>query len=374
MGEFTIAVLPGDGIGPEVVSQGVRVIEGVGARFNHRFHLKQGLLGGAAIEQRGRTLPPETIDLCRSADAVLVGAVGDPRWDHLPPPQKAEAGLTSLRRELGIFVNLRPIKVFPHLEDCTPFKPEVIRGVDFVMAREMMGGVIHGKPRGLWQTARGRRAVNTIKYAEPQVEEFLRVVFEVARGRKGHLGLAIQDNVLETSQLWRQVCAGIVDEYPEVTVDYMYPDVCAMQLVRNPAGFDVLALDNLLTAGMLNDQGAAIMGSMGMTASAEMNPRRRSGQGGEGVLAGVFGLYEPVHGSAPKYTGQNKVNPIATILSVALMLRYSLSLYAEAEAVESAIEKALERGYRTYDIMEQGRQQVGTDGMGEIVLSALLEG
>ena len=374
MGEFTIAVLPGDGIGPEVVSQGVRVIEGVGARFNHSFHLKQGLLGGAAIEQRGRTLPPETIDLCRSADAVLVGAVGDPRWDHLPPPQKAEAGLTSLRRELGIFVNLRPIKVFPHLEDCTPFKPEVIRGVDFVMAREMMGGVIHGKPRGLWQTARGRRAVNTIKYAEPQVEEFLRVVFEVARGRKGHLGLAIQDNVLETSQLWRQVCAGIVDEYPEVTVDYMYPDVCAMQLVRNPAGFDVLALDNLLTAGMLNDQGAAIMGSMGMTASAEMNPRRRSGQGGEGVLAGVFGLYEPVHGSAPKYTGQNKVNPIATILSVALMLRYSLSLYAEAEAVESAIEKALERGYRTYDIMEQGRQQVGTDGMGEIVLSALLEG
>ncbi|MDP6347248.1 MAG: 3-isopropylmalate dehydrogenase [Dehalococcoidia bacterium] len=367
MGEFTIAVLPGDGIGPEVVSQGVRVIEGVGARFNHRFHLKQGLLGGAAIEQRGRTLPPETIDLCRSADAVLVGAVGDPRWDHLPPPQKAEAGLTSLRRELGIFVNLRPIKVFPHLEDCTPFKPEVIRGVDFVMAREMMGGVIHGKPRGLWQTARGRRAVNTIKYAEPQVEEFLRVVFEVARGRKGHLGLAIQDNVLETSQLWRQVCAGIVDEYPEVTVDYMYPDVCAMQLVRNPAGFDVLALDNLLTAGMLNDQGAAIMGSMGMTASAEMNPRRRSGQGGEGVLAGVFGLYEPVHGSAPKYTGQNKVNPIATILSVALMLRYSLGLPSEAAAVESAVFSVLQDGLRTYDIMGGNTQRVGTREMGELV-------
>ena len=374
MGEFTIAVLPGDGIGPEVVSQGVRVIEGVGARFKHRFHLKNGLLGGVAIEQHGMPLPGETVDLCRSAGAVLVGAVGDSRWDHLPPPQKAEAGLTLLRRELGIFVNLRPIKVFHHLENCTPFKSEVILGVDFIIAREMMGGVIHGKPRGMWRTARGRRAVNTIKYSEPQVDEFLRVVFEVARGRRSHLGLAIQDNVLETSQLWRQVCAGIPEEHPEVTVDYMYPDACAMQLIRNPAEFDVLAMDNLLTAGMLNDQGAAIMGSMGMTASAEMNPRRKTRQAGEGVLAGAFGLYEPVHGSAPKYRGQNKVNPIATILSVALMLRYSLNLYAEAEGVESAIEMALERGYRTYDIMEHGRQQVTTDGMGEVVVSALLEG
>lgn len=357
-----IAVLPGDGIGQEVVPQGVKALQAVARRFGHQFDMPQGLIGGVAIGACGHPLPPESIGLCTSAQAILFGAVGDPRY-----PAKAESALLLLRKHFDWYMNIRPIRVFSPLIGVSPVRPHVLERVDYVILREITSGPIYGRPKWRHKLKSGWQAVDTIRYREGEVTRFLRCAFELARIRRKKLTLANQENLMETSRLWCQLCREMQPEYPDVHVEYLYADTCAMELARHPSHFDVIAFDNMIMGGMLNDAGgAAYMGSMGMPPSASIGPRVEKGQRLD-LSQGVFGLYEPVHGSAPQRAGQGIVNPIATVLSVALLLRLSLGLTKEAETVERAVERVLEKGYRTYDIMEPGRTKVGTTEMGDLV-------
>jgi 3-isopropylmalate dehydrogenase len=357
--QFNLAVLPGDGVGPEVATEAIKVLRAIGSKFDHKFNLQYGLVGGIAIDQQGKPLPPETLKLCQSNDAVLLGAVGGPKWDDPEAKTRPEDGLLTLRKELGLFANLRPVKVFPSLLDATSLKPKVIDGVDLVFVRELTGGIYFGQPKKQWQTAQGRQATDTMTYSEQEIERIVRVGFELAQGRRRKLTSVDKANVLQSSRLWRQVATEIATEYRDVELEHVLVDACAMWLMQNPARFDVIVTENMF-GDILTDEASIIGGSMGMLASASL-----AGVPREGVR--TLGMYEPIHGSAPQIAGQNKANPIATILSIAMMLRYSLGLIKEAQTVETAIEAVLQEGYRTCDIIGEGKIKVGTKEMGNLI-------
>ncbi len=357
--QFNLAVLPGDGIGPDVTSEAVKVLQAAGNSFGHRFDLKYGLVGGIAIDQSGEALPKDTLKKCQGAQAVLLGAVGGPKWDDPKAKVRPEDGLLALRKNLGLFANLRPVKVFPVLVNSANLKPEVIEGVDFIFVRELTGGLYFGKPKRQWQTSRGRRAVDSMAYSEQEIERIVRVGFELARTRKKKLISVDKANVLESSRLWRQVAIEVSKNYPDIELEHMLVDACAMRLIQNPRYLDVLVTENTF-GDIVTDEASMLVGSMGMLPSASL-----AGVPQEGVA--IPGLYEPIHGSAPRRAGLNMANPIASILSVAMMLRYSLGLIKEAQAVEAAVEEVLNEGYRTYDIMSEGKTEVGTKEMGDLI-------
>jgi 3-isopropylmalate dehydrogenase len=355
--QFNIAVLAGDGVGPEVVAEGVKMLQVVGEKSGHSFHFHNGLVGGIAIDTSGTALSEETVDMCRRCDAVLLGAVGGPKWDNPLAKVRPEDGLLGLRKQLSLFANLRPVKLLPMLANSTPVKPEVIRGVDFVVVRELTGGIYFGQPKKQWQTPEGRQAVDTLAYSEAEIERILRVGFELARSRGKRLTSVDKANVLQSSRLWRQIAIEISAAYPDIELEHMLVDACAMALIQRPSEFDVLVMENMF-GDILTDEASMLVGSMGMLPSASL----------AAIPSGkTFGMYEPIHGSAPTIAGQNIANPIATILSVAMMLRYSFELAAEADAIEDAVLATLEQDYRTFDIMSEGKIRVGTKEMGELI-------
>lgn len=354
---FKIAVLPGDGIGPEVVREGVRVLKKVGEKFGHQFTFQEAPIGGAALDAIGKPLPNETLDLCNTSDAVLLGAVGGPKWDANPPELKPEQALLGLRKGLGLFANLRPAKLYPSLLHSSTLKSEVLQGVDFLVVRELTGGIYFGTPRGIQHSNGEERAVNTLLYSRSEIERIAVTAFEAARKRRKKVCSVDKANILETSQLWRKVVSEVVKRYPDIELTHMYVDNCAMQLIRNPRQFDVIVTENMF-GDILSDEAAMLTGSIGMLPSAS--------------LGGKIALYEPVHGSAPDITGQDKANPIATIASVAMMLRYSFGLEREGQSIEQAIEKVLEQGLRTADIASAGQPTTGTKAMGDAIIERLL--
>jgi len=357
--QFKLAVLPGDGIGPDVTTEAVKVLEAVAGRFGHSFDMSYGLVGGAAIDETGTALPEDVLKMCRRADAVLLGAVGGPKWDDPQAKVRPEDGLLALRKGLGLFANLRPVKAFPVLVDSTNLKPEVIRGVDFMFVRELTGGLYFGRPKRQWRTSRGRRAVDSMVYSEQEIERIVRVGFELACRRKKKLISVDKANVLESSRLWRQVATEVAEEYPDVELEHMLIDACSMRIIQNPRYLDVLVTENTF-GDIVTDEASMLAGSMGMLPSASL-----AGVPREGVK--IPGMYEPIHGSAPRRAGLDMANPIATILSVAMMLRYSFALSGEAAAVEAAVDAVLDEGYRTYDIMDEGKTRVGTKEMGDLI-------
>ena len=357
--QFDLAVLPGDGVGPEVTSEAIKVLQAVGKRFGHDFSLNYGLIGGAAIDEQGVAVSPETLKMCRRCDAVLLGAVGGPKWDNPLAKVRPEDGLLMLRKGLGLFANLRPVKVFPVLVDSTNLKPKVIEGADFIFVRELTGGLYFGRPKRQWRTPRGRRAVDSMVYSEQEIERIVRVGFELAQVRLKKLVSVDKANVLESSRLWRQVASEVAASYPDVELEHMLVDACAMRLIQNPTYFDVLVTENTF-GDILTDEASMLAGSMGMLPSASLAEVPQEG-------ARIFGLYEPIHGSAPRRAGFNMVNPIAIILSVAMMLRYSFGLVKEAQVVEAAVDDVLQEGYRTYDIIAEGKKEVGTKEMGDLI-------
>jgi len=357
--QFNLAVLPGDGIGPEVTAEAVKVLQAIGKKFNHSFNLHYGLVGGVAIDETGTALPKDTLKMCQNSDAVLLGAVGGPKWDDPKAKVHPEDGLLALRKGLGLFANLRPVKVSPVLVDSTNLKPEVITGVDLIFVRELTGGLYFARPKRQWQTSRGRRATDSMTYSEQEIERIVRVGFELARGRRKKLTSVDKANVLESSRLWRQVAMEAAKDYPDVELEHMLVDACAMRLIQRPADFDVIVTENMF-GDILTDEASMLAGSMGMLPSASL-----AGVPKEGVR--IFGMYEPIHGSAPRRAGLNMANPIATTLSIAMMLRYSLGLVQEAQTIEAAVEQVLSEGYRTYDIMREGKIKVGTKEMGDLI-------
>jgi len=358
--QFDLAVLPGDGVGPEVTNEAVKVLQAVGKRFGHSFKLHYGLIGGIAIDETGTALPEDTLKMCRRSDVVLLGAVGGPKWDDPLAKVRPEDGLLALRKKLGLFANLRPVKVSPELVDSTNLKPEVVEGVDLMVVRELTGGLYFGRPKRRWRTTRGRRAVDSMSYSEQEIERIVRVGFELARGRRKKLTSVDKANVLESSRLWRQVVMEVASDYPDIELDHMLVDACTMRLIQNPRYFDVAVTENTF-GDIITDEASMLAGSMGMLPSASL-----AGVPQEGIR--IPGLYEPIHGSAPRRAGLNMANPIATILSVAMMLRYSFGLAEEAQTVEMAVEEVLKQGYRTYDIMDEGKTKVGTKEMGDLVV------
>ena len=355
--EFDIAVLPGDGVGPEVIAEALKVLQAVGEKFGHSFHLHDGLIGGVAIDALGTALSDETLEMCKQCDAVLLGAVGGSKWDDPQAKIHPEDGLLSLRKELELFANLRPVKVFPMLVDSTNLKPEVVRGVDLVVVRELTGGLYFGQPKKQWQTPVGRQAVDTLAYSEVEIERILKVGFELARNRRKKLASVDKANVLQSSRLWRQIAIEVSADYPDVELQHMLVDACAMRLIQRPTDLDVVVTENMF-GDILTDEASMLAGSMGMLPSASL----------AGIPKGkTLGMYEPIHGSAPRRAGQNLANPIATILSAAMMLRYSFAMEIEAMAVENTILAVLEQDYRTYDIMSEGKVRVGTKEMGDLI-------
>ncbi len=358
---FKIAVLPGDGIGPEIVEQAMRVLGALGLDLT----LEQAPVGGAAYDIHGHPLPPSTLELAKSADAVLFGSVGDWKYDSLPRELRPEQAILGLRKALGLFANLRPAMLYPELAGASTLKPEVVAGLDIVIVRELTGDIYFGTPRGVRTAPDGPFAgqsegFDTMRYAEEEVRRIARVGFETARKRNKRLCSVDKANVLETSQFWRDTVIDVAREYPDVELTHMYVDNAAMQLVKNPRQFDVIVTGNLF-GDILSDEASMLTGSIGMLPSASLNA---SGQG----------LYEPIHGSAPDIAGKNVANPLATILSAAMLLRYSLNLPAQADRVEAAVKSVLAEGFRTADIYEPGTTQVGTREMGDAVLKALQGG
>ena len=358
----TIAVLPGDGIGPEVTAEAIKVLDAVASRFSHDFDLRYGRIGGNAIDDFGTPLPDETLEMCGDADGVLFGAVGGPKWDDPNAATRPEDGILAVRKGLGLFANLRPVKVFPAIINSSPIKPHLLKGVDIMVVRELTGGLYFGKPKKRWDTSRGRRAVDTLRYTEREIERILRVGFELARGRRGRLMSTDKANVLATSRLWREIATEVAAEYPDVELDHMYADNLAMQIIRAPGQFDVIVGENTF-GDIISDEAAVLAGSLGMLPSASLAGLPAKG----GRRRRVVSLYEPIHGSAPDIAGQGIANPIGMVLSTAMMLRYSLGLDEEADAIERAVDGVLAEGYRTPDIAADGGDVVGTTRMGDVI-------
>jgi 3-isopropylmalate dehydrogenase len=357
---FKIAVLPGDGIGPEVIAEAVRVLHAVGKGGSASFEFEQALVGGAAIDATGSPLPAQTLKLCQASHAILFGSVGGPRWDNLPQEQRAERGLLALRKELDLYANLRPATCFPMLVDASPLKRSVVEGTDIMVIRELTGGLYFGEPRGRTALAGGgERGVNTMVYTTPEIERVARVGFDVARKRRKRLASVDKANVLTVSQLWREVVTTVGREYPDVTLEHVLVDNCAMALVQKPTHFDTIVTENTF-GDILSDEAAILAGSMGMLPSAS--------------IGGRVGLYEPVHGTAPDIAGQGIANPIAAVLSAAMLLRYSLNMGPEADRIEAAVRRALEQGHRTRDIATTGDKVLGTREMGDLIVRGVEQG
>jgi 3-isopropylmalate dehydrogenase len=353
-----VLILPGDYIGPEIIGQGRRVLEQVMELHSLDLQLQEGLLGGAALDACGVPLPDETLAIAREADAILLGAVGGPRWDTVDRALRPEKGLLGIRSGLQLFGNLRPALLYPQLADASSLKPEVVSGLDILIVRELTGGIYFGEPRGIRTLENGEReGFNTYVYKESEIERIGRLAFESARKRSGRLCSVDKSNVLEVTILWREVMDGLAPEYPDVELSHMYVDNAAMQLVMAPKQFDVLVTGNMF-GDILSDAAAMLTGSIGMLPSASLDEQGR-------------GMYEPCHGSAPDIAGQGKANPLATILSVAMMLRYSLAAAESADAIEAAVSRVLDRGLRTPDIHTQGTRLVNTIEMGDAVVEEL---
>ena len=352
-----IAVLPGDGIGPEIVGQALRVLDAVAQTFGHEFETSSHPMGGCAIDALGDPLPPSTLAACRESDAVLLGAVGGPSWDHLDGSQRPESGLLRLRAELGLYANLRPAFLHRTLRDASPLKDEITaRGVDMVIVRELTGGIYFGR-RGTSRGPSGREAFDTETYHEDEIRRIARVGFELARKRRRRVTSVDKANVLDSSRLWRAVVTETAADFPDVACEHLYVDNAAMQIIRDPSRFDVVIASNLF-GDILSDEAAMLTGSIGLLPSASLNGSGR-------------GLYEPIHGSAPDIAGQDRANPIATILSAAMMLRLSFALEDEAASVERAVDAVLTRNVRTPDIAGPGSTRVGTREMGRLIAEAV---
>ncbi len=359
MKTYKIALLPGDGIGPEVVAEAVRVLEKTGEIFGFSIETPKALIGGAAIDATGQPLPDETVQICLDSDAVLLGAIGGPKWESLPHQQKPEQALLGIRKALGTFANLRPAKVWDALISASTLKPEVVRGVDIMIVRELTGGTHFGKPAGIEAREGGEQVgFNTMIYKKKEVERIAHTAFQIARQRGKKVTSVDKANVLDVSQLWRETVIEVSKEYPDVELNHMYVDNAAMQLVRNPKQFDVIVTGNLF-GDILSDEASMLTGSLGMLPSAS--------------VGGEIGLFEPVHGSAPDIAGKGIANPLATIATLAMMLRYSFQEEKAAEAIENAIDCVLRAGYRTADIAEEGSPVLSTKEMTEKVLENLEE-
>ncbi|WP_312262578.1 3-isopropylmalate dehydrogenase [Candidatus Igneacidithiobacillus taiwanensis] len=354
-----IAFFPGDGIGPEISAAARQVLETVAELAQMPLQIEEGLVGGAAVDAHGDPLPEPSLALAMAADAVLLGAVGGPKWDALPPAQRPEQGLLRLRKGLDLYANLRPAQIFPQLLAASPLRPELVQDVDILVVRELTGDIYFGQPRGIEVVEGKRRGYNTMVYDEDEIRRIAHVAFRAAQGRRRRLCSVDKANVLETTRLWREVVNEVARDYPDVTLEHMYVDNAAMQLIRNPAQFDVLLTGNMF-GDILSDEASQLTGSIGMLASASL---------GEGR-----GMYEPIHGSAPDIAGQDKANPLATILSVAMLLRHSLDQEAWAVRIEKAVHAVLDQGLRTADIATGDSKIVGTRAMGEAVVAALRAG
>jgi 3-isopropylmalate dehydrogenase len=349
---FKVLVLPGDGIGPEVTRQAVRVLETIAKQGGHKLELREGLLGGIAIHKTGTPMPPETAAAATAADATLLGAVGLPEFDDAPPEKRPERGLLGIRKAMGVYANLRPVRTYAPLLDSSPLKNHIVDGTDMIIVRELTGGIYYGTPRGITGSGAEERAVNTMVYTRPEIERVTHMAFHLARNRRKKVTSVDKSNVLENSQLWRRVVIEIAREYPDVALDHLLVDNCAMQLVLNPKRFDIVLTENLF-GDILSDEGAVLAGSIGMLPSASLGDRKPSGV--------WTGLYEPVHGSAPDIAGQNKANPLGAIGSVAAMLEYSFGLKSDAARVNKAMEDVLQSGNVTADLKGTATtEQVGT--------------
>jgi 3-isopropylmalate dehydrogenase len=355
---LNIAILPGDGIGPEVTDEAVRVLEAIAATFRHHLSLTRKAVGGAALTSSRDPLPQDTLQTCLASGAVLLGAVGGPAFDNVPSDLRPERGLLRLRRALGAFANLRPAVCFPVLEDCSPLRPEVIRGTDILIVRELLGGIYFGEPRSTEGAAGCRIAIDTMRYGEPEIERIARAAFELAQSRRRQVTSVDKANVLDCSRLWREVVTRVSQQYPDVQLRHTYVDSAAMALVSRPTDFDVLLTENMF-GDILSDQAGAIVGSIGVLGSAS--------------IGGPVALYEPVHGSAPDIAGQGIANPVGAILSAAMMLRHSFHLDAEADCVEAAVASVLGAGHRTRDLAKPGQPATGTAEMGHKIVAAINE-
>jgi 3-isopropylmalate dehydrogenase len=354
---YKIAVLPGDGIGGEVTPEAMRVLQTVGKGAGASFEFETGLVGGAAIDATGGPLPPATLDLCKKAHAILFGAVGGPKWDNVGQEVRPERGLLAIRKELDLYANLRPAKTFPMLVDASPLKRSVVEGTDLMVIRELTGGLYYGEPRGIETLADGgARAINTMSYTAREIERVVRMGFEVARKRRKKLASVDKSNVLVVSQFWRDITNRVSADYPDVELEHILVDNCAMALVHKPTAFDTIVTENTF-GDILSDEAAILAGSMGMLPSAS--------------IGGKVGLYEPVHGTAPDIAGKGVANPIAAILSAAMLLRYSLNMLVDADRVERAVLTVLEQGHRTGDIASAGTKRVGTKEMGDLIVRAV---
>jgi 3-isopropylmalate dehydrogenase len=348
-----VAVLPGDGIGPEIIAQARRVLDALRLPIDY----VEARVGGAGYEAEGEPLPAGTLEKVKAADAVLFGAVGDPRYDSLPRAKRPEQAILGLRKALGLFANLRPAQVYPELAGASALKAEVVAGLDILIVRELTGDIYFGEPKGIRQRDGEREGFDTMRYSESEIRRIARVGFEAARKRRRRVCSVDKANVLETSQLWREVVTAEADNHPDIELAHMYVDNCAMQLVRNPKQFDVIVTGNLF-GDILSDEASMLTGSIGMLPSASLDARGK-------------GLYEPIHGSAPDIAGRGIANPLATILSAAMMLRYSLKQPAAADRIEAAVAKVLKSGLRTADIHTPGTNRVGTQQMGDAVVANL---
>jgi 3-isopropylmalate dehydrogenase len=355
--KFNIALMPGDGIGVEIIDQAVKVLDKVGEKYGHEFNFQEVLIGGVAIDKTGSPLPEETVEICKKSDAVLLGAVGGPKWDNLSGDKRPEAGLLGIRKALGLYANIRPAILHKALKNACPIREDIIGdGLDICVVRELTGGIYFG-PRATKTNENGElEAYDTLVYSESEVKRIAIQAFEIAMKRDKKVTSVDKANILDSSRLWRKVVEEVAKDYPEVELNHLYVDNAAMQLVINPKQFDVILTTNMF-GDILSDEASMITGSIGMLPSAS--------------LGGNIGLYEPIHGSAPDIAGQDKANPIATISSTAMMLRYSLNLEKEADVIESAITKVLEANYRTGDIMSEGMTLVGTKKMGELILAEI---
>ncbi len=357
MATHRIAVLPGDGIGKEVTAEAMKVLKVVAKHAGVSLEFEEGLVGGCAIDATGTPLPPASLDLCKKADAIMFGSVGGPKWDHLPQERRPERGLLALRKEFDLYANLRPAKTFPMLVDSSPLKRSVVEGTDLLVVRELTGGLYFGEPRGIETFADGgARAVNTMSYTSREIERIARVGFDVARKRRKKLTSVDKANVLIVSQLWRDVVTRVAKDYPDVMLEHILVDNCAMELVARPTRFDTLVAENMF-GDILSDEAAILVGSLGMLPSAS--------------LGGRVALYEPVHGTAPDIAGQGIANPIAAVLSAGMLLQYSLDLGAHANRVDAAVLRVLEQGHRTRDIAGPGDKIVGTGAMGDLIVREL---
>jgi len=354
---YTIAVLAGDGIGPEVTNEARKVLSAVGQQFGHEFKYVEGLVGGAALDATGTPLEEDTLAMCQTSDAILFGAVGGPKWDNPATDVRPEQALFRLRKSLNLFANLRPVKSYPMLVDKSPLRPEVVRGADIMFVRELTGGLYFGQPKKRWDTPEGRRAVDSEDYSEHEIARVVRVACELARTRQRKVVSVDKFNALISSRLWRQVATEVASEYPDVEVSHMLADTFSMQLMIRPTQFDVIVTTNMF-GDIFTDEAAVLAGSMGLLPSASLS----------GLPTGrTRGLYEPIHGSAPDIAGKGVANPLAAILSAAMLLRYSLGLPEEARAIEEAVVSVLEDGLRTPDISQKGTRNVTTEEIGDEV-------